>query len=34
MAVFAFALRTRLRAGAVPNEASVLQAMTDMPFEG
>jgi O-antigen/teichoic acid export membrane protein len=34
MAVFAFALRTRLRSGAVPSEASVLEAMTDMPFEG
>ena len=34
MLVFALALRTRLRAGAVPNEASVLEAMTDMPLEG
>lgn len=34
MVVFAIALRTRLRAGAVPSEASVLEAMTDMPLEG
>ena len=34
MLVFALALRNRLRAGAVPNEASVLEAMTDMPLEG
>jgi O-antigen/teichoic acid export membrane protein len=33
MAVFAWALRSRLQAGAVPDEASVLQALTDMPFE-
>ena len=34
MLVFALALRNRLQAGAVPNEASVLEAMTDMPLEG
>lgn len=34
MVVFAIALRTRLRAGAVPSEASVLEAITDMPLEG
>jgi hypothetical protein len=31
--VFALALRGRLRAGAVPSEASVLEAITDMPLE-
>ncbi|MCB1002403.1 MAG: hypothetical protein KDB40_24135 [Acidimicrobiales bacterium] len=33
MATFAWGLRQRLRAGAVPNEGSVLEALTDMPFE-
>jgi O-antigen/teichoic acid export membrane protein len=33
MVVFAVALRSRLRAGAVPNAGSVLEAITDMPFE-
>jgi O-antigen/teichoic acid export membrane protein len=33
MVVFALALRGRLRAGAVPSEASVLEAITDMPLE-
>ena len=34
MVVFALALRSRLAAGAVPDEASMLQAFTDMPLEG
>lgn len=34
MLVFSLALRARLRAGVVPNEASMLEAMTDMPLEG
>lgn len=33
MAVFWLALRARLRSGAVPDEASVIEALTDMPFE-
>jgi O-antigen/teichoic acid export membrane protein len=33
MATFAWALRSRLRAGAVPSEGSMLEALTDMPFE-
>lgn len=33
MFVFAWALRSRLRSGAVPSESSMLEAMTDMPFE-
>jgi O-antigen/teichoic acid export membrane protein len=33
MVVFALALNSRLRAGAVPDEHSLLVAMTDMPFE-
>lgn len=33
MVVFSLALRTQLRAGAVPTESSVLEAITDMPFE-
>jgi O-antigen/teichoic acid export membrane protein len=33
MATFAFALRQRLRAGAVPDEQSVIEALTDQPFE-
>ncbi len=33
MAVFAWSLQNRLRAGAVPSESSVLEAMTDMPLE-
>jgi O-antigen/teichoic acid export membrane protein len=34
MAVFSLALRHRLRVGVAPNEGSVLEALTDMPFEG
>jgi len=30
---FAFALRQRLRAGVVPDEGSMMEAITDMPFE-
>jgi len=33
MVFFAFALRYKLTSGARPDEASVLQASTDMPFE-
>ena len=33
MIVFVWALRSRLRSGAVPSESSMLEAMTDMPFE-
>ena len=33
MVVFALALRSRLRAGAVPDAESLLVALTDMPFE-
>jgi O-antigen/teichoic acid export membrane protein len=33
MVVFWLALRARLRAGAVPSQESVIEAMTDMPFE-
>jgi len=33
MVVFALALRSRLRAGAVPTDGSVLEALTDMPLE-
>jgi O-antigen/teichoic acid export membrane protein len=33
MTVFAIALRSKLRSGAVPSESSLLEAMTDMPFE-
>jgi len=33
MLVFWLALQARLRAGAVPDEASVIEALTDMPFE-
>lgn len=33
MLVFWLALRSRLRAGAVPDEGSVMEAITDMPFE-
>ncbi len=33
MAVFAWALRTRLRSGAVPSESSMFEAMTDLPLE-
>ncbi|MEX1105136.1 MAG: hypothetical protein WEB78_02970 [Ilumatobacteraceae bacterium] len=32
--VFALALRSRLASGALPDEASLLEAYTDMPFEG
>ncbi len=31
--VFFFALRSRLRAGVTPDEASMIEAITDMPFE-
>jgi hypothetical protein len=34
MGVFALALRHRLRVGVAPDEGSVLEALTDMPFEG
>lgn len=34
MIVFALALRSRLAAGAVPTESSLLEALTDMPIEG
>jgi O-antigen/teichoic acid export membrane protein len=33
MLVFWLALRSRLRAGAVPDEGSVMEAITDMPLE-
>jgi O-antigen/teichoic acid export membrane protein len=33
VAVFALALRHRLRAGVVPDESSMFEAITDMPFE-
>ena len=33
MTFFAFALRARLREGAQLDEGSVMEAMTDMPFE-
>jgi O-antigen/teichoic acid export membrane protein len=33
MVVFWTALRARLRAGAVPSQESVIEALTDMPFE-
>ena len=33
MLVFGLALQARLRSGAVPDEASVIEALTDMPFE-
>ena len=33
MVVFWLALRHRLRVGVAPNEGSVLEAFTDMPFE-
>jgi O-antigen/teichoic acid export membrane protein len=33
MLMFWLALKARLRAGAVPDEASVIEALTDMPFE-
>jgi O-antigen/teichoic acid export membrane protein len=34
MLVFWLALRQRLRAGVVPDDGSMLEALTDMPFEG
>lgn len=34
MTVFWFSLQQRLKAGAVPDEGSVIEALTDMPFEG
>ena len=33
LAMFALALRHRLRVGAVPSQASMMEAITDMPFE-
>jgi O-antigen/teichoic acid export membrane protein len=33
LATFALALRHRLRAGATPNQSSMMEAITDMPFE-
>jgi O-antigen/teichoic acid export membrane protein len=33
LVTFVFALRSRLRAGATPNTGSVMDAITDMPFE-
>jgi O-antigen/teichoic acid export membrane protein len=33
LAAFALALRHRLRRGAIPNRSSVMEAITDMPFE-
>jgi O-antigen/teichoic acid export membrane protein len=33
LAAFALALRHRLRAGATPNQSSMMDAITDMPFE-
>ncbi len=33
LATFALALRQRLHSGAVPNEGSMMEAITDMPFE-
>ncbi len=33
LVTFAFALRQRLRAGAVPDKGSMMEAITDMPFE-
>jgi O-antigen/teichoic acid export membrane protein len=33
LATFSLALRHRLRVGAVPNQSSMMEAITDMPFE-
>ena len=33
LVAFALALRHRLRAGATPTQASMMEAITDMPFE-
>ena len=33
LAVFALALHHRLKVGATPTKASIMEAMTDMPFE-
>jgi hypothetical protein len=33
LVTFAFALRHRLHVGATPNRASMMEAITDMPFE-
>ena len=33
LATFAIALRMRLHAGAVPDQGSMMEANTDMPFE-
>jgi O-antigen/teichoic acid export membrane protein len=33
LAAFTLALRQRLRSGAVPDEGSIMEAITDMPFE-
>ncbi|HSP30143.1 MAG TPA: hypothetical protein VLN74_16445 [Ilumatobacteraceae bacterium] len=33
LVTFAFALRQRLRSGAVPDKGSMMEAITDMPFE-
>ena len=33
LVAFALALRHRLRVGAVPNQSSMMEAITDMPFE-
>jgi hypothetical protein len=33
LVAFSLALRHRLRAGAVPNQSSMMEAITDMPFE-
>jgi hypothetical protein len=33
LAVFALALRQRLRSGAMPDQGSMMEAITDMPFE-
>ena len=33
LVAFALSLRHRLRVGAVPDQASMMEAITDMPFE-
>jgi hypothetical protein len=33
LATFALALRHRLRVGATPSQSSMMEAITDMPFE-
>jgi hypothetical protein len=33
LVAFAIALRQRLRSGATPDQGSMMEAITDMPFE-